>query len=78
MSSTKKYKTFSDYYHEDEEFRKKHLERLNEKIICDCGFVTARGNLYRHKKSNKHIKKMKTINRIAELEAELKMLKNNR
>lgn len=73
--SEKKYKTFTDYYNEDEEFRKKHLEKMNEKIVCECGFITARANLYRHRKSHKHVEKMDKLNKIAKLETELKMLK---
>jgi hypothetical protein len=71
---TSKYKTFKDYYDSDPEFRKKHLERSNEKVICECGFVSARSNLARHKKSHLHINKMKKINRINELKKELKKL----
>lgn len=70
------YKTFKEYYDEDEEFKKKHLERLNEKIECECGFITARANYTRHKKSHLHIKKMeekeaKIINKkLTEMEKE--------
>ena len=71
---TTKYKTFVDYYREDPDFRKKHLERLNEKVECECGFITARGNLSRHKKSHLCVDKMKKINRIRELKEELMRL----
>lgn len=70
-----KYKTFSDYYKTDSDFKEKHLKRMNEKIICECGFETARANLYRHRKSHLHIEKMEKINRIKELEEELERLK---
>lgn len=56
-----KYKTFTDYYNNDPEFRRKHLEKLKEKVECECGFVTARSNLSRHKKSHLHIEKMEEI-----------------
>ena len=69
-------KTFKEYY-ADPEFRQKHLDFLAEKITCECGFVTARSNIYRHRKSHIHIKKMEKINRIQELEAELEKLKKN-
>ena len=69
-----KYKTFVDYYKEDPEFRKKHLEKLSERIQCECGFVTARCNLSRHKKSHVHIDKMEKINRIKVLKEELAQL----
>ena len=46
-------KSFKDYY-ADEEFRKKHLEKLKERVECECGFETSRCNLSRHKKSHTH------------------------
>lgn len=70
-----KHKSFTDYYNNDPEFRKKHLDKLKEKIECPCGFITARCNLSRHKKSHIHINKMLKINRIKELEEELNQLK---
>ena len=73
MSS--KYKTYKDYYHESPEFRKKQLERLAEKVECECGFVCARSNLSRHRKNHLHIEKMEKINRIIELQEELDRLK---
>lgn len=75
METSSKNKTFKDYYNNDPEFRKKHLEWQKEKVICECGFVTARSNLYRHRKSHIHINKMDKINRIHELEAELEKLR---
>lgn len=71
---TSKYKTFTDYYRTDPEFKKKHLQRLNEKIECDCGFVTSRGNLSRHKHSHLHVNKILKLNRITELKEELEKL----
>jgi hypothetical protein len=75
--TTKKYKTFVDYYKTDPEFRRKHLERLSEKIECECGFTTARSNLSRHRKSHVHISKMEKINRIKELKEELEQLEKD-
>lgn len=69
-----KYKTFTDYYREDPEFRKKHLERLKERIVCECGFETSRNNLPRHRKSHLHIEKMEKIERVRELRLEMKSL----
>ena len=48
---------------------------MNEKITCECELETARGNLYRHRKNHLHIEKMEKINKIKELEEELKRLK---
>lgn len=74
-----KYKTFKEYYDEDSEFRKKHLQRLNEKIECECGFMTARCNLSRHKKSHIHLQKMQKIqknNKIQELKQEKEIIED--
>ena len=51
----KKYKTFKDYYHEDEEFRKKHISRMLEKV--ECGAMVSRNNRSRYLKSHLHQKK---------------------
>lgn len=71
-----KYKTFKEYYDEDPEFRKKHLEKLNEKIECECGFVTARCNISRHRKSHLHENKMQKIGKIFELKQDKQELKD--
>ncbi len=37
------------------------LEQMNEKIICECGCFTTKGNISRHRKSNKHTKLINNI-----------------
>lgn len=66
-----KNKKFTDYYRSDPEFRRRHLDRIQEKIECECGFVTAKCNLSRHRKSHIHIKKMKSINKIKDKEQKI-------
>ena len=46
-------KTFKDYY-ADPEFKRKHLERMREKVSCPCGMVTSRSNRAKHQKTEKH------------------------
>jgi 1,2-phenylacetyl-CoA epoxidase catalytic subunit len=53
--------SFKNYYDNNEEFRKKHIKKMNEKIFCECGFETARSNLYRHKKGSIHTQNMEKI-----------------
>lgn len=55
---SKSTKTFKQYYHEDPEFRKRHLKKMLEKVPCECGFVTARNNLSKHRKSRNHQRRM--------------------
>ncbi len=50
-------KIFKDYY-ADPEYRRKHLDRMKEKVECpDCGHITARANLTKHKRSKVHQQK---------------------
>jgi hypothetical protein len=51
-------KTFKNYYNNDPEFRRKHLDKMMERIECNCGFVTSRNNLTKHKRSRNHLKRM--------------------
>jgi len=42
--------------------REKLLQKQNEKIKCECGCLSSRGNLLRHKKTKKHIKLINLLN----------------
>ena len=44
------------YYLENQ---KAHQEKSNEKIVCECGCISTRSNMVRHKKSAKHQELMK-------------------
>lgn len=57
MSSEGKFK-FSEYYKNNPEFREKHNKYMCEKVSCICGFVTARSNMTKHKKSSNHTKRI--------------------
>lgn len=47
--------SFSQYYNTHPEYRKKHLEKLKEKVECPiCHIFTARANMTTHKKTTKH------------------------
>lgn len=79
-------KSFKEYYTSNEEFKKRHLEKMKEMITCECGCVTARSHIYRHKKSQKHINTMALLNElenkkenkeIAVLKEEIRKLKEN-
>lgn len=48
---------FTTYY-KNPEFRKRHLAYMSEKVECQCGFMTARNNMTRHKRSRNHQKRM--------------------
>jgi len=60
VEEKKIYKKFSDYY-KDPEFKKRHDEYVSTKIQCQCGQYVARYNMSKHRKTNKHIKKINFI-----------------
>jgi hypothetical protein len=43
-------------YNNRDNVKEKQKEYCSEKVKCECGFVTARKNLSRHRASNKHTK----------------------
>ena len=43
-------------YNNRNDVKEKQKEYCSEKVKCECGFVTARKNLSRHRASNKHTK----------------------
>ena len=47
------------YYLENKE---KIDERMNEKITCECGVISLKGNLVRHRESKKHADLMAQLN----------------
>jgi hypothetical protein len=67
----KKYKTFKDYYDNDEDFRKKHLCRMLEKIECECGAMVSRNNKSRHLKSHLHHKKISNAQKFVMIEEDI-------
>lgn len=59
----KKTKTFKEYY-QDEAFRERHKNYIMTKIKCECGQEDVlRCNMSKHKKTQKHIKLMETVNK---------------
>lgn len=68
----KQYPKFTDYY-ADEEYRQKHLARMKERVVCECGAETSRVNSYAHKKSGKHLAYVEK----KKLEEQIKKLKKN-
>jgi esterase/lipase len=59
------YKKFKDYYNESEEFRKKHIKYMTQKVNCiKCGQMVARSNMTKHQKTKKCNNKFFEIARI--------------
>lgn len=56
----KKIFNFKDYYDANPEFRQRHLEKQNTEAICECGAKVRNANISRHRKTEKHVKLMKT------------------
>lgn len=53
-----------DILEHQKQYRQKNKEKIkardSEKTTCECGVSLTRGNLARHKKSNKHLQALKT------------------
>lgn len=60
MEENKIKKSFKDYY-KNEDYKKKHLEYIKEKITCDCGCQVTRVGMCKHKRNEKHNKIMNNI-----------------
>jgi len=43
----------------NKEYYENNREKLKEKVTCECGCIIRKGDLARHKKSNKHLELMK-------------------
>ncbi len=54
MKEKKPAKKFKEYY-QDPEFKKKHLEKLKVKVMCECGTMISKGNKTNHFRTKKHI-----------------------
>ncbi len=62
--------TFKKYY-SNPEWRERHLTKMKEKVICECGKMVARANITVHKKSKTHITIVENQRKI--LEEEMKI-----
>jgi hypothetical protein len=49
-------------YSNRDDVKEKQREYCNEKVTCECGFVTSRKNLSRHKATTKHTKLLNNSN----------------
>ena len=60
MSSSKL--TFKQRYDNDEEYKKKHLEYINERIPCECGKQITRVYMAKHLSLPKHKRDLERLN----------------
>ena len=60
-------KTFKDYY-ADPEYRRRHLDKISEKVECECGYIGAKTYMSRHRKTKIHQKRLENIDRLSALE----------
>ena len=70
-------KTFKYSYDNNPEFRRKHLDKMMEKVKCNCGFVTTRNNLTKHKRSRNHLKRITSGMNLKELKELKKHIENS-
>jgi hypothetical protein len=83
-------KTFKYYYDNFPEFRERHMQKLKEKITCECSCEVSRCNMLRHMKTKKHQKYLALIesvkdkeikelrDKVAELKQKLRYYKGNK
>ena len=64
-------KTFKEYY-QDPAYRERHLSYIKKYVPCSCGASVMRCNMTNHKKTKRHIEKVKQIKKDG------KILFNNR
>ena len=73
MSEVKKHKTFKDYY-QDPEYRRRHLDKITEKVECECGYIGSKCYMSKHKKTAIHQKRLEKLDRLEALEEKKKRL----
>ncbi len=66
---------FTSYY-KNPERKQNHLNKMKEKVICECGIVTSKINSYAHKKTKRHIHLMEQLEQKKELERLKKSIKS--
>lgn len=49
-------KSFREYY-ANADFKRRHLDKMKEKIECECGKFITRSNMSAHKKTKVHLKR---------------------
>ncbi len=69
----KQRKKFKEYY-ADPEFKKRHLEYVNEKIECTCGRSISRSNYSKHLKTPLHERRSKNKEQLFEEDDDVKEL----
>lgn len=54
----KKTFVFKEYYNSNEEFRKRHLEKMKAKVVCECGHLVNKYWMTQHKRTKIHKSQM--------------------
>jgi hypothetical protein len=58
-------------YYDDPEWKEKHLKYMKIKVQYKCDSITARNNMYHHKRTAKHQKFIEHINDVEKLVKDL-------
>jgi hypothetical protein len=59
--TTKKKFQFKQYYANNPAFRQRHLEKMREKVQCECGRVVSKYNLHKHQSTKSHQTQMEYL-----------------
>jgi hypothetical protein len=57
----KKRFNFKEYYANNPEFRERHLQKMKEKVRCDCGLFVGKYQLTKHKRTKGHATQMEHL-----------------
>jgi septal ring factor EnvC (AmiA/AmiB activator) len=66
--TTKKHKTYKEYYQEDEEFRNRQKKYLAERIMCECNTWCTRAHIATHRRTNLHKNRLERLSKTTEIE----------
>ena len=65
---------FATKYYSQPEYKQKHNNYMCEKIMCQCGVMTARANMSKHRKTMHHLEYINKNDKVKQLEEENKKL----
>ena len=81
VEDKKKKFCFKEYYNSNPEFKKRHLAKLAEKVLCSCGKTCSKGRYAKHLMTTLHLNAVKSSDEVKprtinDLVKEIEILKN--
>jgi hypothetical protein len=63
INENKKKFVFKEYYATNTEFRQRHLEKMKQKVRCDCGRFINKYSLAKHTRTKSHAMQMDCLSK---------------